>query len=71
MKQQELELLVEMFDLETKIRGITFPEENVRGQAFDDYVRQSVEGDTMPHINILEGMTCERDKDWLDQQLGI
>ena len=65
----EIELLTDAFNLEAEIRGISFPEEYVKGQAFDDFVQQFLDGDDMPHINILEGMTCERSKDWLNQQV--
>ena len=64
----EIIALKEVFE-EAKIRGITFREQNVLGKAFDDFVQQFFDGNDTPHINILEGMTCERDKDWLDKQL--
>ena len=71
LTKKEFFLLVDMFDLETSMRGITFREENVRGLAFDDYVRNYLENglDDYLYINILDGMTCERDKDWYLQQL--
>lgn len=69
MRQDLFELLVDMFDTQVRLRGITFPEEYVRGLAFDDFVQQFYESNEMPCIKIFDGMTCERDMDWLLQQV--
>ena len=44
---------------------------NLNQKMLRDFVQQFLNGDDMPHINILEGMTCERDKDWLRQQIEL
>ena len=66
-----IEKAIDLFDAVADVRGITFPEENVRGQAFDDFLKQAVEGVEFPQINMFEGMTCERSHDWMIQSFEI
>lgn len=63
----EYAVLEEMFEKEVKVRGIKFPSEEQRSGAWFDFVEQYVnDQDTDPHINCLEGVTCEKEIDEID-----
>lgn len=54
--------LCSMFETEVKIRGIKFPCDETKDGALLDFVSQYEEDqETDPHINCLEGVTCERE----------
>jgi len=66
----ELIVLEEMFEKEVNARGIKFPEDNeeeLRQECFSDFVQQYIDDqDTDPHINCLEGITCEKEISEID-----
>lgn len=66
----ELIVLEEMFEKEVNARGIKFPEddeEELRQECFFDFVQQYIDDqDTDPHINCLEGITCEKEISEID-----
>lgn len=63
----ELAVLSEMFDTEVKVRGIKFPCDETKDNAFLDYCQQYIEDqDTDPQINCCDGVTCEKEYDEID-----
>lgn len=63
----ELIVLEEMFETEVEVRGIKFPNEDQRTGAWHDFVQQYIDDqDTDPHINCLEGITCEKEISEID-----
>lgn len=62
VSMSELAILGELFEKETKVREITYPDLETKDNAFLDFVSQYEEDpDTDPHIRCLEGVTCEKE----------
>ena len=60
----ELAILTEYFEKESEVRGINYPDDELKTQAFIEYCLQyENDPDTDPHIECLCGVTCEKEID--------
>lgn len=63
----ELAVLDEMFEKEVEVRGIEFPNDEVRNGAYLDFTLQYIENqDEDPHIDLREGVTAKKRVDEID-----
>lgn len=55
----ELASLGDAFEFEVAIRGIKFPDDEIREQALLDFICQYQEGNLEPHVRLCCGATAE------------